>query len=210
MRLMTHPLPLRRRMASFSVLVAAAVALSIAPVAAQSDDGAPVAQPATPAAQGEQRDLYLDMPYSLGGFEPEIVMVRGDEHFAALDPGSEASAQTRSDLEAFLADVGGELKDMTSGYALASTDSFFAFVVGIRVPGAEAGRMLPAYLPILLGDLRDPSASEATVGGKDVTVVASLGEAEEVVDLYVYDAGDTLWLVQGPADVVEITLEDLP
>jgi hypothetical protein len=197
-------------MAFISTLLAAAVGVPtiVVPATAQSDDTTPDPSP-SPLATSEPRDLYLDMPYTLGGFDPEIVMVRGDEHFASLDPGSASTAQARAALEAFLSDVGGDIEDMTSGYALASTDGIFAFVVGIRVHGAEPGRMLPAYLPILLGDLRAPSTSAARVGGKDVTVISSIGEGEEPIDLYVYAVGDTLWIVQGPTDVVEITLENL-
>ena len=47
-------------------------------------------------------------------------MVRGAEHFATLDPESASAAQRRAELEAFLADVGAGIEDMTSGYALAT------------------------------------------------------------------------------------------
>ena len=40
--------------------------------------------------------------------------------------------------------------------------------------------------------------------------MVALGAEDQVVPLYVYDEGDTLWLVQGPEDVVEVTLENLP
>lgn len=33
---------------------------------------------------------------------------------------------------------------------------------------------------------------------------------DQLVDLYVYDQGDTIWLVQGPTDVVEVTLANPP
>lgn len=208
MRLINHSRSRPMRRSLLPVLLSTALAGAVAPVAAQSDDAA--ASPSAPPIASEPRDLYLDMPYTLGGFDPEIVMVRGDEHFATLDPDSATDAQRRAEVGVFLGDVGASIEDMTSGYALANTDSIFAFVVGIRVNGAEPGRMLPAYLPILLADLQDPTTSQARMGGKDVTVVASVGEADEVVDLYVYDAGDTLWMVQGPLDVVDITLDDLP
>jgi hypothetical protein len=48
------------------------------------------------------------------------------------------------------------------------------------------------------------------MGDKEVMVITTSGEADENVDLYVYDAGDTLWMVQGPDDVVEVALADLP
>lgn len=179
--------------------------------AALAQEASPSADP-TPSADrtSTRRDLYLDMPYNLGGFEPEIVMTRGEEHFATLEPGDPADGQRRADLQAMLTEVGAEIDDMDSGYALVSRDDLFSFVVAIRVEGVEPGSLLPAYLPILLGDLQDPTPADATVGGKDVVVITSVGETDEAAELHVYDAGDTLWLVQGPDDVVEDTLEDLP
>jgi hypothetical protein len=151
-------------------------------------------------------DLYLEMPYDISGFEPEIVMIRGEEHFAGLAPDD----PTRLELEAFLRTVGADIEDMVSGYALVSLDEFFAFVVGIRVDGAEPGSLLPAYLPILQASLEDPTTDVAERGGRDVTVVTSVGDQDEYVELYLYDQGDTIWMVQGPADATEAVLEDLP
>jgi hypothetical protein len=161
-------------------------------------------------AQTQQRDLYLDMPYYLGGFEPKIVMTRGQEHFANLDPAGEADAETRAELEDLLDTVGADIVDMVSGYALASLEDFFSFVVGIRIEGVEPGSLMPAYLPTLVDDLVDPAVETGNLGGKDVTVISSVGSAGDYVALYVHDAGDTLWILQGPDDVVEQTLEKLP
>jgi hypothetical protein len=146
------------------------------------------------------------MPYYLGGFEPEIVMTRGAEHFADLDAGD----PSRQELEGLLETVGAGIDDMVSGYALVSQEELFSFVVAIRVEGINPGTLLPAYLTILYGDLVDPQGLECTAGGKDVLVISSIGNEDEPVDLYVYDEGDTLWLLQGPADVVDTTLANLP
>jgi hypothetical protein len=151
-------------------------------------------------------DLYLDMPYYLGSFEPDIVMTRGEEHFANLA----ADDSTRLELEGLLETVGAEIEDMVSGYALVSQEDFFSFVVAIRIEGVEPGTLLPAYLPILFEDLEDPQGIVAQKGGKDVVLVASIGNEGEYVELYVYDQGDTVWMLQGPNDVVERALENLP
>ena len=37
-----------------------------------------------------------------------------------------------------------------------------------------------------------------------------MGEGGEYVELYAYDEGDTIWIVQGPLDVAEATLYNLP
>jgi len=101
-------------------------------------------------------------------------------------------------------------EDMVSGYALVSQEDFFAFVVGVRVDGVEPGTLAPAYLPLLIGNLVDPAESVGRMGGKEVTTISSLGEGNEYVELYVYDEGDTVWMVQGPRDVADVTLEKLP
>lgn len=198
------------RRGATALLLMLAVMAPGAPTGAQ--DASPGAQtaPATPVAEPTPRDLYLDMPYTIGGYDPEIVMTRGQEHFANLQPGDPADDRTRAALETMLAEVGAEIDDMDSGYALVSQDDLFAFVVSVRIDGIEPGSLLPAYEPILLADLQDPTVSQETISGKDVDVVTSVGEADEYVALYVYDSGDTLWLVQGPEDVVEVTLRDLP
>ena len=146
------------------------------------------------------------MPYYLGGYEPDIVMTRGVEHVANLN----ADDARRAELEAFLDTVGADVEDMVSGYALVSQDDVFSFVVAVRVVGVEPGTLMPAYLPILTGDLVDPSAVDGNVGGKDVTVISSIGDDGETVELYVYEHGDTLWMLHGPRDIVEITLEKIP
>jgi hypothetical protein len=181
------------------------------PLPAQTPQPAPAdrSMPSASASPGHppgHPDLLLDMPYYLGGFEPDIVMTRGAEHVATLD----ADDPTRMDLEAFLDAVEADIEDMDSGYALVSLDDFFAFVVAIRVAGVEPGSLLPAYLPTLLDDLVDASSVTANVSGKDVVVISSVGADYEYVDLYVYDQGDTIWMVQGPEDVVEVTLDGLP
>jgi len=113
-----------------AVAVAVAVAVSAVPVLAQNaEDPSPSAEateiPLT--TKSGRPDLYLDMPYNIGGFEPEIAMLRGEEHFASLasdDP-------TRIELEMLLESIDAETEDLVSGYALVSQDDFFAFVVSM-------------------------------------------------------------------------------
>ncbi len=196
------------RLRPITLLVLCAMWSAPAVVAAQTASTAPdetsAASPAASRVDG--RDLYLDMPYALGGYEPDIVMTRGEEHFANLAVDDEA----RVELESFLQAVGADIADMDSGYALVSQDDLFSFVVAIRVWGVEPGALLPAYLPTLYGDLVDPSASPGRVGGKDVLVISSVGDDGEYVDLTAYDQGDTIWLLQGPPDVVETAVANLP
>ncbi|MEX1344070.1 MAG: hypothetical protein AB1Z63_05315 [Candidatus Limnocylindrales bacterium] len=189
---------------------ASTLALSGASTLAQAEDASPAPAPSVspiPATTDSGRpDLYLDMPYNLGGFEPEIAMTRGEEHIADLAPDD----PTRRALEHLVETVGADIDDMVSGYALVSQDDFFSFVVAIRVDGIEPGTLLPAYLPILEGGLQDPSREERQLGGRDVLVIDSLGAEDEYVELFVYDEGDTVWMLQGPTDVVELALENLP
>lgn len=189
-----------------------------APVVAQdpapspSVDAAPLPSPgASPQAStdSERRDLLLDLPTQLGGMDTQAEVIRGEEHFANLDAGDAAAREAAADLADMLEHLDASIDDLSSGYALVSLDDLFAFAFAVRVHGAEAGTLLPAYLPILLGDLTEPTTAEAELAGKDVVVVTTEGDDEEDVDLYVYDAGDTVWMVQGPDDVVEAVLSRL-
>lgn len=190
-------------MAPVAVVFPGAIALG--------QDASPISDVApTPSLAAPGRDLYLDMPYYIGGFEPEIVMTRGAEHFANLDPDDPTDAATQAEIERFLDAVGASMDDMVSGYALVAQEDFFSFVVAIRIEDVKSGSLLPAYLPVLTDDLVDPVSTARTLGGKDVVVISSVGDDGEYVDLYVYDAGDTLWMTQGPEDVVETTLLNLP
>ncbi len=189
--------------------VAVVVATGAVPAIGQdAEQASPSAEPTQIPVTTEsgRPDLYLEMPYYIGGFEPEVEMTRGQEHWAGLAPGD----PTRVELETFIEAVDAEIEDLVSGYALVSQEDFFAFVVGIRVDGVEPGSLLPAYLPILLADLEDPVTTVDRSGGRDVTVISSVGEAGEYVELYLYDQGDTIWIVQAPDDVAAPTLENLP
>jgi hypothetical protein len=167
-----------------------------------ADQESAATQESATAAPG-RRDLYLDMPYVFGGFDTDVAMTRGEEHFAVGD-------ETRFELERMLDEVGADVEDMVSGYALVSVDDFFAFAIATRVQGVEPGSLLPAYLPILMGGLIDPTVATGNVAGRDVLIISSVGDIDEYVELYVYDEGDTIWMVQGSEDVVESTLESLP
>ena len=208
---------MHRRIALTAVLVAccASGGLAVAqePAPSPSPAAAPTASPSigAPVSPGtDRRDLLLDLPTQLGGMDAQAEVVRGEEHFADVDAGDAASREAVADLAGMLDRMGASADDLSSGYALVSLDDLFAFTFAVRVEGAEAGTLLPAYLPILLGDLVEPSTAEAMVEGKDVLVITTKGDAGEDVDLYVYDAGDTVWMVQGPDDVVASVLAGLP
>lgn len=172
----------------------------------------PSATPLDPAASPQSRrlDLALEMPLNMGGFEPEVAITRGQEHLANLDPDDPADAATAAQLQSLFEATGVTVQDMTSAYALVSQEDFFSFVVAVRLEGATPGLLLEAYLPILEAGLVDPQTAPTTLGGKDVLRITSEGTAGEPVELYVYEAGDTIWMVQGPLDVVGSVLEDLP
>ena len=169
-----------------------------------------VAQEAASPTLPPRADLIDEMPRQMGGFEPDIVITRGVEHLANLDPADPADAETLAELQRLFDETGVTVEDMSTGYALAAVDDFFSFVIAIRLDGAKPGTLLPAYLPILMNDLIEPVVVERAVGDKPVLVITSEGADREPVDLYVYDAGDTIWMAQGPDDVVFFAITDLP
>ena len=190
-----------------ALILSAALVTGAWPALAQEQASPSPGVTSVPVAdRSERADLYLEMPYYLGGFEPEIVMTRGQEHFVGLPAGD----PTRDELERLLDTVGADVEDMVSGYALVAQEDFFSFVVGLRIEGATPGTLLPAYLPMLIADLVGPAEVEGTLGGKDVLVVTSIGSDDQYVELYVYDAGDTIWMVQVPLEVAETAMAGLP
>lgn len=190
-----------------ALLLATAMALGgVATMAQDETAPSPEATDLPPLTPSGRPDLYLDMPYVIGGYEPQISMTRGEEHFASLAPDDPA----RSQLEQMLVTLEAGPEDLVSGYALVSVDDLFAFVVALRVDGVTPGALAPAYLPILADGLIDPSSLETELGGKDVTMISSVGADDARAELYVYDEGDTVWMIQAPADVAERTLASLP
>ncbi len=137
---------MRRRPIVLLVLTSALL-LSGVPAGAQGDTPSATPEPLASAqatqvpsvSRSGRPDLYLKMPYYIGGFEPDIVMTRGEEHFANLDVGD----PKRAELESLLETVGAEADDLVSGYALVSQEDFFSFVVAIRVDGIDTGHVAP-------------------------------------------------------------------
>lgn len=172
--------------------------------------GSATAQDSSPRPTPGRIDLALEMPLNMGGFEPDVAITRGAEHLTSLDLDDPADAAIAADLGRLFEATGVTVDDMTSGYALVSQEDFFSFVVAVRLDGARPGSALPAYLPILMAGLIDPQTEAATLGGKDVFVITSEGNEGELVELYVYEATDTVWMVQAPIDVAGFVLEDLP
>ena len=197
------------------LIVAATVLLAGVPAVGQ-EQPAPLAGTAPsasadptqlpPVSDSGRPDLYLEMPYDIDNFEPQIEITRGGDHFADLAPDD----PRRRELEGLLETVGADVEDLVTGYALVSNEALFAFVVAIRVEGATPGTLLPAYLPILLGGLEDPEITPTRLGDKEVLVVSTVGADGEPAELYVYDEGDTVWIVQAPRAIAESTLADLP
>lgn len=91
-----------------SVLLATSLAAVAPGVVARSADETP----------GMTRpDLLEQMPRTMGGFEPDIYITRGDEHLANLDLANADDAATAAELERLFNDTGVTVDDMTSGYA---------------------------------------------------------------------------------------------
>ena len=197
------------------LIVAVALLLAGVPTVAQ-EQAAPSAPTASSASADPTQlplvsdsgrpDLYLEMPYDIDNYEPRIEVTRGQDHFADLAPDD----PRRRELAVLLEAVGADVEDLVTGYALVSNEAVFAFVVAVRVEGVTPGTLLPAYLPILLGGLEDPTTAPARIGDKEVLVVSTVGEDGEPAELYVYDEGDTVWIVQASRTVAESTLADLP
>jgi hypothetical protein len=184
----------------------AVLAVLAVPVVVQGSESSPASPP----------DLASLMPIELGTFETQIIVTRGEEHLSGIDPGDGGdpgetqAVELSAELARLLEDTDSSIEDITTAYAFAAVDGFFAFVVAVRIVGVEEGALLPAYLPILRGDLTEPVEEPGKLAGRELLVITSVGNEGESVPLYVYDGGDTIWMLQGPEDVVARVLVSLP
>jgi hypothetical protein len=205
-------LPVRRgrprRRAALLALAMLAAPTWAAPATAQPSP-APTASPQASGASSPVPSLELDLvPDELGGFPTETTITRGRDHLDGLDADDPADAATLAKLAALLAATGRPVEDLTTALAFVATEELFAFVVAFRIAGAPEGTLLPTYLPLLLDDLSVTRQESGQLAGREVLVIHS-DEGDGEVPLYVVAVGDTVWLFQGPEDVVVAALEGL-
>jgi hypothetical protein len=153
---------------------------SIAPVTAPS-----AAVPSLPAVTSSHSDPALEaiLPAEVSG----TPMQRSSATLASLlDSGGDRSA-----IDAFLQGLGKSVSDGTFAAAFDPTNTLGGGIFAFKIAGVNSGVLLPAIVSVEKSDLgAGATPTQATVGGKSVTVV-SVGDG----------VNDTEW-VYGHEDVV--------
>lgn len=177
--------------ATTGVSPAATVAVGSTPSAAAptSAPGAPsVPAPTVSAGGSEHADPGLEamLPASVSG----TAMQRSSATFAALlDAGGDRTA-----IDAFLQGIGKSEADGTYAAAFDPTNALAGGIFAFKVTGADAGALLAGIVAVEGSDLGDnPTAHQATVGGKNVTVV-SVGTGVNDTE-WIFGRGDVVFVV---------------
>jgi hypothetical protein len=117
-------------------------------------------------------------------------MQRSSATFAALI----ASGGDRTVIDAFLQSLGKSESDGTYAAAFDPTNTVGGGIFAFKIAGVNAGVLLPAMVSVEKADLgAGATTTQATVGGKGVTVV-SVGSGVNDTE-WVYGHGDVVFVV---------------
>lgn len=178
-----------RRLALSLGLLTALTASMAMPVAAQDADG-------------------IMVPTELGGVPAEVAIQTGTEVLAGLDPADPDDAEQVRDIELLLEATGGTPEQLTLVSVFPSDNTVGAFIVAIRVEGADRAFLTSAFVSSLWPDLDQPRLVASDIGGKPVLLV--FDDSFEADPFVFYGSGDTAWLMAGPEDVTAAALAELP
>jgi hypothetical protein len=168
------------------VSAAPAGASSVAPGASQ--------QPG-PSFAGDP-ELAAKFPKQVDG-QPvtNVTTARFSDFFSAFDTTPSAAASTKAQLDSLrtiFAGIGLNFDAMVFGSAQATVSGSSVQIVAVRVPGQDANKLVQNYAMIPSALSSGDTMSQATVGGKNVTVVKS---ATGTASNWMYANGDILWEV---------------
>jgi hypothetical protein len=118
-------------------------------------------------------------------------------------------------LEAFLADLNVPASAVSMAIAFGVVDDEFINISAVRSPGISGPALLAAMTAATereLADIEDvsPVVRQATVGGRQVTIVELDDAVEEDERAYIYAVGDIVFQVETTPEVAEVVLAELP
>jgi hypothetical protein len=146
------------------------------------------AGPSLPTVSASHADPALEavLPAEVSGTS----MQRSSATFAALI----ASGGDRTVIDAFLQSLGKSESDGTYAAAFDPTNVVGGGIFAFKIVGVDAGVLLPAIVSVEKADLgAGATTTQATVGGKSVTVV-SIGSGVNDTE-WVYGHGDVVFVV---------------
>lgn len=162
----------------------------------QSSAGAPAGSPASlpsnlPAIFSSHVDPALEsqLPSEVSG----TAMARYSISFAELL----ADSTDRASIDAFLQGMGKTEADGSFAVALDPSNTLGGGIFAFKVNGADAATLLAGIVAVERSDIGpDATTQEATVGGKDVTVL-SVGSGVNDTE-WIYGRGDVVFVVHAP------------
>lgn len=180
--------------ASSNPAVSSGSAGSSAAVGQSSAGGAtapPAGAPSLPPISADHADpgLEAQLPAEVSG----IAMQRSSATLAALL----ASGADRAAIDAFLQSLGKTEADGTYAAAFDPTHTLAGGIFAFKISGADAAALLAGIIAIEKSDLgADATTQQASVGGKDVTVV-TIGTGVNDTE-WIYGRGDVVFVVHAP------------
>ena len=124
-----------------------------------------------------------------------VTTARFSDFFSAFNTTPSAAASTKAELDSLrtiFAGIGLNFDAMVFGSAQATVSGSSVGITAVRVPGQDANKLIQNYAMIPSALSSGDTMSQATVGGKNVTVVKS---ATGTASTWMYANGDTLWEV---------------
>lgn len=152
---------------------------------------APAGIPSLPPISADHADQGLEaqLPAEVSG----IAMQRSSATLAALL----ASGADRAAIDAFLQSLGKTEADGTYAAAFDPTHTLAGGIFAFKISGADAAALLAGIIAIEKSDLgADATTQQASVGGKDVTVV-TIGTGVNDTE-WIFGRGDVVFVVHAP------------
>lgn len=185
-----------------SAALPSSAATTSPPAAANASSPASPPSPLAVTSKHADPALEAQLPANVSGTALQHYSVTLSD---ALDAGGD-----RASIDAFLQTIGKSESDGSFGVAFDPSNTLNGGISAIKVSGADTATLLGAIVPVEQSDLgAGATTRQATVGGKDVTIV-SVGTGPNDTE-WIYGRGDVVFLVQGADEALAAAfLQALP
>jgi len=186
-----------------AVTVALVLAAGMASVVVAQDES-PTASVEASASGAPATDLAAFFPAELAG----VPLAREDITVRPVAELTEGSPDIERQYQAVVDATGVPIEEMSQATAFVQTeDGELLNLAVLHVPGADAAVVRDVVVPVALAAWDGGMAEETELAGLTVTVIH--GDSPDVDAIYIYPAGDLLWIVSGLEEVVATTLADI-
>ncbi len=108
-----------------------------------------------------------------------------------------------------LATLGGQIEDLSFGYAGAEDAEGGVNITAIKLAGGDAAALEATLLPIMLR-MSDQQATTATFGDRTVTMYTDGPDSPDAARFYALPSGEVLWVIQGTEPWLSEAIAELP